>query len=152
MGLRDFLKRRVGGTDAHRDRGASPGLPSAPDADGYRAVAPAGAVQPGRPRMYVVQGDTVAVFQVDGALFAIDNACSHEDGPLGEGAISGGIVTCPYHDWRYDVRTGSCLTEPSRRQACFAVRERDGYLWVGPRTRDGTRDRGGEHDDGLLTR
>ena len=152
MGLRDFLKRHVGANESRRAAGSDPSLPNAPDADGYRAVAPAGAVQPGRPRMYVVAGATVAVFQVDGALFAIDNACSHEDGPLGEGAVVGGVVTCPYHDWRYDVRTGACLTAPDRRQACFAVRERGGYLWVGPRTREGTGDRGGEHDDGLVTR
>lgn len=152
MGLRDFIKRRLGAPEPRRDAGHGAALPQAPDADGYRAVAPAGAVQPGKPRTYVVGATTIAVFQVDGALYAIDNACAHEDGPLGEGSVSGAVVTCPYHDWRYDVRTGACLSEPSRRQACYAARERDGYLWIGPRTREGTGDRGGEHDDGLKTR
>lgn len=146
MGLRDLLKRKLAPPEP---RPAARPLP--PPREGFTAVAAAGAVRPDHPGTYQVGPDVVAVFRVDGALFAIHSACAHEDGPLGEGAVSGGIVTCPYHNWRYDVRSGACLTHPGRAQACYAVRETDGFLWVGPRTREGTGERGGEHDDGLTT-
>lgn len=156
MGLRDALKRKLAeavgiGGKPGTARSTDAPLPDAPDADGFRAVARAEAVAPGRPGTFQVGADVVAVFRVDGALYAIDSACAHEDGPLGEGEQQGAVVTCPYHAWRFDVRTGACLTEPSRAVGCFAVRERDGLLWVGRRTKQGSGDRGGEHDDGLTT-
>ena len=151
VGLRDFLKQKLGARPTS-SAPASASLPAAPDADGYRAVAVAGSVSEGRPRVYGVNGAVIAVFQVQGALYAIDNACAHEDGPLGEGDQRGEVITCPYHDWRFDVRTGACLSEPGRRQACFAVREQGGFLWIGRRTSEGTGVRGGEHDDGLKQR
>lgn len=126
-------------------------MPSAPDADGFRAVAPVSAVPNGKAGTYQSGPYVVAVFRVDGALYAIDSACVHEDGPLGEGTIAGAVVRCPYHDWRYDVRTGACLTEPSRAVACYAVKESGGYIWIGRKTREGSGERGGEHDDGLRT-
>lgn len=157
MGLRDALKKKVGeavrGLSSRSEGGGSrgTGLPDRPDADGFRAVAPAAAVPNGRSGTFQAGPYVVAVFRVDGQLFAIDNACVHEDGPLGEGTVSGAVVTCPYHDWRYDVRSGACLSEPSRSVACYAVKESGGFIWVGKKTRDGSGDRGGEHDDGLRT-
>lgn len=158
MGLRDALKKKVGeavrglsGRSGEPERGARPTaeMPSAPDAEGSRAVAPVSAVAEGRAGTYQAGEYVVAVFRVEGRLYAIDSACVHEDGPLGEGSLAGAVVTCPYHDWRFDVRSGACLTEPSRAVACYAVKESGGYIWVGKRTREGSRIRGGEHDDGL---
>ncbi len=91
----------------------------------------------------------VAVFRKDGQLYAIDNACAHEDGPIGEGAIHGNLVQCPYHDWEYDFTTGACRTDPERRQTCWKIREQDGGIWLGPILRQGTAARGGEHNDGM---
>ena len=159
MGLRDALKKKVGeavrglsGRSADPDSSGrasessrSGAMPSAPDAEGFRAVAPVSAVPNGRAGTYQAGPYVVAVFRVQGALYAIDSACVHEDGPLGEGSIAGEVVTCPYHDWRF----GACLTEPTRSVACYAVKESGGFIWVGKKTRDGSRDRGGEHDDGL---
>jgi nitrite reductase (NADH) small subunit len=61
---------------------------------------------PGEGRMAVVQGRHVAVFRLDDGFFAIDNLCLHQAGPLCEGPIDRGIVTCPWHGWSYDIRTG----------------------------------------------
>jgi nitrite reductase/ring-hydroxylating ferredoxin subunit len=93
----------------------------------------------------------VAVFRLEGGLYAIDDACTHEDGPLGEGDVVGTVVTCPYHDWRFDVSTGECLSYQNRHVACYEVKEHGGIIWVGKRTRDGSLERGGQHDDGLNT-
>jgi len=44
----------------------------------------------------------LAVFNVDGVYYAIDNTCSHRGGPLGEGDLEGTVVACPWHAWRWD--------------------------------------------------
>jgi nitrite reductase (NADH) small subunit len=57
-------------------------------------------------RMVVVDGRHVAIFRLDDGFFAIDNLCLHQAGPLCEGPIERGVVTCPWHGWSYDIRTG----------------------------------------------
>lgn len=49
---------------------------------------------------------TIALANVDGQLYAVDSVCPHAGGPLGEGQLSGCTLTCPWHGWSYDVRTG----------------------------------------------
>ena len=152
MGVRSWLKRRLRGGDRPEPEPSPPPRSSLPEPEGdFHAVAAAEAITEDRPGTYAVGDDIVAVFRAGGALFAIDNACVHEDGPLGEGHVEDGVVVCPYHDWRYDLRTGACLTEPDRAVGCFEVREKDGLVWVGRRTSRTSRARGGEHDDGLPT-
>ena len=60
----------------------------------------------GEGRMAVVNGRHVAIFRLDDSYFAIDNLCLHQAGPLCEGPIEKGVVTCPWHGWSYDIRTG----------------------------------------------
>ncbi len=50
--------------------------------------------------------ELVAVFNVNGTFYAIDNSCPHRGGYLGEGDLNGTVVTCPLHAWRYDVVSG----------------------------------------------
>jgi nitrite reductase (NADH) small subunit len=57
-------------------------------------------------RMVVVGRRHVAVFRLDDGLHAIDNLCLHQAGPLCEGEIEDAVVTCPWHGWSYDIRTG----------------------------------------------
>ncbi len=54
----------------------------------------------------------IALFKIDGQIYALDNRCPHMDGPLGEGEIEGGMVTCPWHGWQFEEDTGICLTMP----------------------------------------
>lgn len=53
----------------------------------------------------------VAVFHVDGEFHALDNTCSHEGGPLGQGMLFGSTVSCPWHFAEFDVRTGESLDD-----------------------------------------
>ena len=69
-------------------------------------VGRAGDVAEGESHVIEAAGLHVAIFNVSGVLHAIDNACAHQGGPLGEGTIDGRTVTCPWHYWRYDVTTG----------------------------------------------
>ena len=156
MGIRSFIKRKVGerlATEATPAPSASSTrpLPTETSPDGFVAVAQEQSVAVGRGRTVVVGGEAVAIFRAESGWFAIDDACTHEDAPLGEGALEGDTVICPYHDWRYDLRTGACHTDPARPVGCFAVRVEGGIVWVGPRTSEGTTERGGDHDDGLKT-
>jgi nitrite reductase/ring-hydroxylating ferredoxin subunit len=121
--------------------------PTAPTA--WARMGPASRITESQPGTFAHDGATVAVFRKGGALYAIDNACAHEDGPLGEGSVRGSVVTCPYHDWQYDFTTGACLTDPDRARATWSVREAEGAIWLGARLTAGSDSRGGEHDDGM---
>jgi nitrite reductase/ring-hydroxylating ferredoxin subunit len=57
----------------------------------------------------------VALFRSDGGIAAIENACVHLGNPLDDGAVVEGCVICPWHGWRYDLRTGEHLTAFGRR-------------------------------------
>jgi nitrite reductase/ring-hydroxylating ferredoxin subunit len=116
---------------------------------GFVEVAKSPDVGEGRSITRAHAGHAVAIFRHGGALYAVDNACAHEDGPIGEGTIAGSRVRCPYHDWEYEFTTGACITDPSRRLARFAVEERDGAVWLGPTLQESTGARGGDHNDGM---
>ena len=76
-------------------------------------VATTGDVPAGQGRTVEVNGREIAVFNVGGNFFAIDNTCKHRGGSLGEGELDGQIVTCPLHAWTYDVTTGECFDDPA---------------------------------------
>lgn len=79
----------------------------------------------GEGRVFEVNGRQIAVFNCDGAFYAIDNKCEHQGGPLADGDIDGTTVTCPWHGWVYDVTTGASEDDPDTCVARFEVR-RDG--------------------------
>ena len=53
-----------------------------------------------------LEGRQIALFLVGEEVFAYDNFCPHRGGPLGEGMVRNGCVTCPWHDWSFDLKTG----------------------------------------------
>ena len=61
----------------------------------------------GRAIAVTVKDKTIAVFNVDGQFYAIDDTCSHAGGPLSEGELTGNIVTCPWHGATFDVTKGT---------------------------------------------
>ncbi len=66
-------------------------------------------------------GKSLAVFNVDGTFHVIDNTCIHRGGPLGEGDLEGEVVTCPWHGWEYNVKTGVSVNNPSACVASYPV-------------------------------
>ncbi|MEK6852412.1 MAG: Rieske (2Fe-2S) protein [Nanoarchaeota archaeon] len=64
----------------------------------------------GEGRPLEVEGVSIALFNLDGKFFALSNTCLHEGGPIGEGSVDDSTVTCPWHGWQYDVKSGNCLT------------------------------------------
>jgi nitrite reductase/ring-hydroxylating ferredoxin subunit len=85
-------------------------------------VACVGDIAAGTGKTVNLEGTPVALFNVNGRYFAINNSCPHEDGPLGEGTLCGSIVTCPIHAYEFDVISGECLTEAAYRVEQFEVR------------------------------
>ena len=78
-------------------------------------------VEPGAGRLVEAGGKTLALFNVDGTLHAIDNTCSHRGGPLAEGELDGPLVACPWHGWRWDVTTGANAANASVRLGYYPV-------------------------------
>lgn len=70
-------------------------------------------IAPGQARLFTVKGKKIVLFNVEGTFFALDNACTHEEGPLAEGEVLGHEVTCPWHGAMFDIRTGEVLGPPA---------------------------------------
>ena len=75
-------------------------------------------------------GGAVAVCNVAGALYAIDGICPHSGGPLGHGALDGPILTCPFHGWEFDCRTGTMPGDDLKLLATYPVKVEDGEIFV----------------------
>ncbi len=63
----------------------------------------------------------IVVFNLDGDIVAVNNVCAHRQQPLGDGVVRDGILTCPAHLWRYDLRTGERTDSPGWAIACYQV-------------------------------
>ena len=84
-------------------------------------VARVGEIPPGEAKAFAVGRWEIAVFNVGGAYYAVENTCPHQGGPLSEGWIDGPVVTCPWHAWCFDVRTGRMTLSDLCRLERFAV-------------------------------
>jgi 3-phenylpropionate/trans-cinnamate dioxygenase ferredoxin subunit len=80
----------------------------------------------------VWDGDTpIAVYNIDGALYAIEDTCTHDGGDLAGGDVIGFEVECPRHGARFDVRSGEVTRAPAYEPiASFPVQEADGRIWT----------------------
>jgi len=73
----------------------------------------------------------IAVFRtMEDKVFAIENRCAHKGGPLNEGIVHGASVTCPLHNWVYDLATGEALGPDEGKVQTYAVDVVDGRILV----------------------
>ena len=86
---------------------------------------------PGTAKECVAGDRIVALFNVDGTIYALDGICPHQGGPLGKGKLQGCIVTCPWHGWQFDVSTGQHQTSKSLIHGKFPVKVEGGQILVG---------------------
>jgi len=88
-------------------------------------------VPTGRCKLTEVSGRRVVLARIGDQVYACADACSHRGGPLSEGKLAGARLTCPWHGWMYDVRTGQCLL-PARGAAVatYPVRVDGDEIWV----------------------
>ncbi len=87
-------------------------------------------LQSGSIREFAVEGKTIALANVDGKFYAIDNTCLHRGGPLGSGELAGNVVTCPWHGWQYDVTTGKLNMNPTIGVHCYPLEVRGDDIFV----------------------
>lgn len=72
-------------------------------------------VAPGQGKLITIENRRIALFNVEGTYYAIDDACPHVGGPLSEGLVEGDVVTCPWHGSKFKISTGDVLRPPARR-------------------------------------
>ena len=106
----------------------APEMPAAASS-AWAPVARVADLPEGSSRVVDLAGEQVALFNAGGRIYAIDNRCSHANGPLSEGRLEGATVTCPYHDSQFDLATGRPLRAPAQRPvATYKVKIEDGNI------------------------
>ena len=87
-------------------------------------------VPPGSVRTVKAGEEEIALAHVDGEFYATQHACLHLHGPLGEGSVDDHVLTCPWHGWQYDVRTGENEFDRAIRLQCYEVRVEHGNVQI----------------------
>jgi nitrite reductase/ring-hydroxylating ferredoxin subunit len=98
--------------------------------DGFVDVGAVEDFREGRGRVVSVGGRRLAVFQHLGRIFATSNVCRHQGGPLGEGRILDGCITCPWHGWNYRPEDGCSPPPFVETVETYTTRVLEGRLWV----------------------
>jgi nitrite reductase/ring-hydroxylating ferredoxin subunit len=89
---------------------------------GFVKMATLDELPPGSAKEVEHEGRIYALFNVGGVISAIDGVCPHQGGPLAEGRLEGTSVTCPWHGWRFDVRTGKTALGLKIKQPVYEVK------------------------------
>jgi len=98
----------------------------------FVTVAQIADLEPGTCRSVELQDVSLALFNIEGKIYALDNTCPHAGGPLGEGTVEGTQVACPWHGWKFDIPTGTCMKNPieSWKVSSYKARELNGNIQV----------------------
>ena len=88
---------------------------------GLHKVALKTEIKPGDAKIVRADGAEIALFNVGGKFYAVENACPHRGAPLAEGALEGCMVTCPWHGWQFDVTTGALAMNPASKIKSYKV-------------------------------
>jgi nitrite reductase/ring-hydroxylating ferredoxin subunit len=96
--------------------------------DRFARLLPLADLPPGAIRAVRLEDEDVALYNVDGAVYATRDSCTHESFPLSRGALCGRVVTCALHHWKYDVTTGRCETNPAAHVRRYETKVEDGWI------------------------
>ena len=101
----------------------------------WRKVAPQSDIKEGQPTAVEVGEDTVLLARVDGRIHACAGKCTHYGGPLADGLLRGAVITCPWHNARFDVTSGRMVAPPALDHlACYEAKVEAGDVYVRPRS------------------
>ena len=103
-----------------------------PTEDGFVDACAVADIPEKRARIICLSGERVAIFKYDGKISAVSNVCQHQNGPLGEGKIVYGCITCPWHGYQYQPDTGASPPPFVEKVPTFNVRVRNGRVFVHP--------------------
>ena len=101
--------------------------------DGYVRACAVSEIKEKRARIICLSGERVAIFKYDGKISAVSNACQHQNGPLGEGKVVDGCITCPWHGYQYTPETGASPPPFTEKIPTFNVRVQRGEIFIDPR-------------------
>lgn len=101
--------------------------------DGWIEAGPVESFPEKRARIVCATGERIAVFRNDGKFSAVSNVCQHQNGPLGEGRIIDGCITCPWHGYQYLPETGASPPPFTEAVPTFRVRVTGGRVFVDPK-------------------
>jgi len=88
-------------------------------------------IRPGTCRRVDVDDDMIAVYNVDGRYYAIEDRCTHDGGELASGEVEGCQVICPRHGARFNIKTGEALTAPAYEPVhSFPLKHEDGKIFI----------------------
>jgi nitrite reductase/ring-hydroxylating ferredoxin subunit len=96
----------------------------------FVTVARADELVPGQISRVQAGEDEIALVRVGDEFYALQNACLHLEGPLGEGRVEDHLLTCPWHGWQYDVRTGKNAFDLAIQLRTYEVKVEDGEVKV----------------------
>jgi nitrite reductase/ring-hydroxylating ferredoxin subunit/DMSO/TMAO reductase YedYZ heme-binding membrane subunit len=117
---------------ARRERGMDQRKPE-PASNGFLEACSVDSISEKCAAVVSVNGERIAIFKFDGKVSAISNVCRHQNGPLGEGKIIDGCVTCPWHGYQYLPENGASPPPFTEKVSTFQTRIVDGRVWVDPR-------------------
>lgn len=117
---------------AYRKEAKTDRAKSAAEHDGYRFAYRAESIAEGRGKVVRVGGERIALFRHHDRIFAMSNVCRHQGGPVGEGRIIDGCVTCPWHGWQYKPEDGCSPPPFAEIIPTYNVRVIDGGAYVHP--------------------
>lgn len=87
-------------------------------------------VAPGQGKLVEVDGQPIALFNVNGAFYALGAVCPHEGGPLQDGDVDDDTVICPWHSFDYNLKTGECSMDPELRVATYPVKTEGNDVFI----------------------
>ena len=100
--------------------------------EGFVEVCPVESIRENRARVVSAGGERIAVFRYGGQVSALSNVCAHQNGPLGEGKILDGCITCPWHGYQYLPDSGASPPPFHEKVATYQVKVVDGRVFVNP--------------------
>ncbi len=98
--------------------------------ENWHAVFQSNEITEGKAIEAIIEGNILAIVQIDGKIYAIDGICAHQGGPLAKGEVSGCILTCPWHGWQYDLPTGKQILSKVIAQKTYRTRVIDDTIQV----------------------
>jgi nitrite reductase/ring-hydroxylating ferredoxin subunit/DMSO/TMAO reductase YedYZ heme-binding membrane subunit len=101
--------------------------------DGFVDAGPVTSIPENCARVVSLRGERIAIFRYNGKVSALSNVCRHQNGPLGEGRIIDGCVTCPWHGYQYKPEDGRAPAPFTEKVATFPTRVLNGSVWINPR-------------------
>ena len=104
-----------------------------PAKNGFLSACDVASIPEKRATVVSVRGERVAIFKFDGKICALSNVCRHQNGPLGEGKIIDGCVTCPWHGYQYLPESGAAPPPFTEKGSTFKTRVVNGRVWIDPK-------------------